>query len=462
MRARKLGRLLVPAVPYLDYAALYPEFIQRLADAKTRALQLRREIEAAVPRSRRRSAIHRYLTAFDVRLHAVYQGVRDAKQFHRFPPSAIERSASELDLFSPLSEPVRRSTVTKNGKPRRLISFGPLARARQQIAADVLRAVHQPHPLQFTLSGGVPGALLALEQAFRDGYVYGQEVDVVSFFPSIHLDGLVTTLRPLPRAVVENVVWSRATKVRSRSRYSTGAHSDGPPPPREYYGLAQGSASSPIAADMVMSDVLGGLPQGSRFVCFADNVMMLGETENRVADQLLAFQALLREHPAGPLGLRTKDLVDFRQHLFPFLGYDGRYSHFHERFEWEPKLEALDKVDAAIEERTASLASVYEGLAWLRQWRRGYPMWEGGNEWVPVKQFELLAKAAYSVDAVSFRAIVRRMLVLMNRMAMPASLEVLLPEAPPNTRRGRALLMSTLRQLQESGEAALLDDADAF
>lgn len=451
----------MPTVTYAEYEAQHPEFIQRVAQARSGGAKLWCELQDATGRSRLRSLVHRYITSFDVRLEAVYKGVRDTKQFHRFPPPAFLAAAEALDLFEACPEPIRRSAIERDGKRRPIISFGPLARARQQIAADVLRAVHHPHPLQFTRSGGVPGALRALEQAFRDGCHYGQEVDVVSFFPSIHLDGLVTTLRPLPRAVVENVVWSRATKVRSRSRYSTGAHSDGPPPPREYYGLAQGSASSPIAADMVMSDVLGRLPQGSRFVCFADNVMMLGETENRVADQVLAFQTLLREHPAGPLGLRTKDLVDFRQHLFPFLGYDSRYSHFHERFEWEPKLEALDKVDAAIEERTASLASVYEGLAWLRQWRRGYPMWEGGDEWVPVKQFELLAKAAYFADAVSYRQIARRMLMLMNRMATPVSLEVLLPTAPPNTRRGRTYLMTTLRQLQESGEAALLANVDA-
>lgn len=461
MQARKLGRLLVPAVTYLDYAALYPELIERLSDAKTRALQLRRVIEAAVPRSRRRSAIHKYLISFDVRLHAVYQGVRDTKQFHRFPPAAITAAAQSLDVFSPMSEPVRRSVVVKNGKRRRLISFGPLARARQQIAADVLRAVHQPLPTQFTLRGGVTSAILALEQAFREGYVYGQEVDLRDFFPSIHSDGLVTTLRPLPRAVVENVVWSRVTSIRSRRRYSTGAHSDGPPPPREYYGLAQGSASSPIAADIIMSEVLRGLPEGSRFVCFADNVIMLGETENRVAEQVHAFQTLLREHPAGPLGLRAKDLIDFRQDLFSFLGYEGRYSAIHDRFEWDPKQEALNKIDAAIEERTASLSSVYEGLAWLRQWRRAYPMWEGGNEWVPVKQFELLAKAAYSADRITYAAILRRLFVLMTTMASPVSLNVLLPEAPPNARRGRNYLRNALRQLQESGEAALLSDTDA-
>lgn len=451
----------MPTITYTEYAAQYPEFIQRVAQARTGGAKLWSELQNAAGRSRRRSLVHRYLTSFDVRLEAVYRGVRDTKQFHRFPPALLLDTAEALDLFEPCPEPVRRSSIERNGKRRPIISFGPLARARQQIAADALRAVHQPHPLQFTRSGGVSGALRALEQAFRDGCQYGQEVDVVNFFPSIHLDGLVTTLRPLPRAVVENVVWSMATKVRSRTRYPIGANSDGPPPPREYYGLAQGSASSPIAADIVMSEVLSRLPQGSRFVCFADNVMMLGETENRVAEQVRAFQALLREHPVGPLGLRTKDLVDFRTHHFQFLGYESRYSPFHDRFEWDPKLEALNKVDAAIEERTASPSSVYEGLAWLRQWRRGYPMWEGGNEWVPIKQFELLAKASYSADAISFTQIVRRMLVLMNRMAAPISMEVLLPEAPPEAIRSRQYVLASLQELQRNDEAMALSDAAA-
>ena len=447
----------MPAVTYLDYAALHPEFIKRLADAKTRALQLRRETEAAASRSRLRSAIHRYLTAFDVRLHAVYQGVRDTKQFHRFPPSAIERSASALDLFSPLAEPVRRSTVIKNGKRRRLISFGPLARARQQIAADVLRAVHQPLPNQFTLRGGVTGAIRALEQAFRDGCVYGQEVDVVDFFPSIHLDGLVNTLRPLPRAVVENVVWSQATKVRSRRRNPTGAHSDGPPPPREYYGLAQGSVCSPIAADIVMGNALGRLPDGSRFVCFADNVMMLGETESRVAEQVHAFQALLREHSTGPLGLRTKSLVDLRREIVPFLGYEGLYSPHNAQFDWMPRQVALNAVDAAIEQRTASRASVHDGLTWLRQWQRGYPLWQGGNEWVPRQQFQLLAKWAYWADDIMYEQILRAMLRLSASMPTPV-LDELLPEAPPSRRREREQVRQALLDLIASDETRLLAD----
>jgi hypothetical protein len=209
-----------------------------------------------------------------------------------------------------------------------------------------------------------------------------------------------------------------------------------------------------------MGEVLGRLPEGSRFVCFADNVMMLGETKNRVAEQVHAFQTLLQEHPVGPLGLRTKDLVDFRRDLFSFLGYESRYSPVHDRFEWLPRQEALNKIDAAIEERTASLFSVYEGLAWLRQWRRAYPMWDGGNEWVPVKQFELLAKAAYSADRITYAAILRRLFVLMTTMAAPVSLNVLLPEAPPNARRGRNYLRNALQQLQQSGEEALLSETD--
>lgn len=449
----------MPAVTYLEYAARYPEFIERLADAKKRSLQLRHEVEFADQRSRRRSAIHRYLTAFDVRLYAVYQGVRDTKQFHRFPPSAIERSASSLDLFSPLSEPVLRTTATKNGKRRRLISFGPLARARQQIAADVLRAVHQPLPHQYTRQGGVTGAILALEQAFRDGYAYGQEVDVVDFFPSIHLDGLVDALRPLPRAVVENVIWSKATKARSRRRNSTGAHSDSPPPPREYLGLAQGSVCSPIAADIVMGDALGRMPEGSRFVCFADNVMMLGETESRVAEQVHAFQTLLREHPTGPLGLRTRSMVDLRQEIVTFLGYEGLYSPMNQGFDWTPRQAALNAVDAAIAERTASRSSVYDGLAWLRQWQRGYPLWQGGTLWVPHQQFQLLAKWAYWADDIMYGQILRHMLMLLANMPSPV-LDELLPEAPPVRRRGRSQVLQALLDLIASDELQLLSGAD--
>lgn len=451
----------MPNLDYAEYAALYPEFIEQLANAKQRSVELRTEVEAATSRSHRRATIHRYLTSFDVRLHALYQGVRDTKQFHRFPPSILTSTASSLDMFSASTETVRRTEIIKNGKRRRLISFGPRARARQQIAADVLRVVHQPHPNQFTLRGGVTGAIHALEQAFRDGFVYGQEVDVTDFFPSIHLDGLVDTLRPLPRAVVENVVWSRITSIRSRRRNSSGARSDTPPPPREYYGLALGSVSSPIAADIVMGEVLAGLPQGSRFVCFADNVMMLGETESRVTDQVQAFQTLLREHSTGPLGLRPKAMVHLGREIVPFLGYEGLCSPLNDRFDWTPRQAALDAIDASIEQRTASRASVYDGLAWLRQWQRGYPLWEDGNEWVPRQQFQLLAKWSYWAKPIAYGQILRAMLRLLATMPAPVSLEELMPPAPPVRVRTTAEVRRALLDLIESSETEMIIGAAA-
>lgn len=449
----------MPFLSYANYADRHPEFIERLGEARLGEARLWCDLQDANGRSRQRSLIHRYLTSYDVRLHAVYQGVRDTRQFHSHPPSKMANLAGALDLFAPLSEPIRRRTVERDGRRRPTVSFGPLARARQRIAADVLKAIRNPHPFQFTLSDGVTGALQALEQAFREGYVYGQEVDIVSFFPSIHLDGLVISLRPLPRAVVENVVWSGATAARHRRRIPTGAHSEGPLPPRVFRGLAQGSACSPIAADIVMSEVLAQLPTGSRFVCFADNVMMLGRTENGVAEQVDAFKSLLREHPAGPLGLRIKSPIDFQRQQFTFLGYEGLFSPINEHFSWAPRCEALDAIDQKIEERTASNASMYEGLAWLRQWRRGYPLWDAGEAWVPRKQFELLAKMAYSTDRATYRAILGRLVTLRNRMP-PFSIHDLLPEAPPSPRRTKQRVMADINDLQRTNEAEIIGAGD--
>ena len=268
------------------------------------------------------------------------------------------------------------------------------------MVADILQALSPialPNNRHFTLNGGVRAALLAVEGHAKRGYVHAIERDIRRFYPSVNLEGLATLLQPLPGSVVMNVIGYRHSDAVYGDNHSSEADDTLPLSPRGM--LAQGSASSPVAAELIMADLLRGMPEDVRIVSYADNVLILGVTLDSVRRADAVFEACASTHPCGPLGLKECKEADLSSPSgINFLGHDG-YMVAGE-IEWSPDLASCIHVYATIEDNALDVSTIIKKIAWLRNWRRGY-LWKGGAAEVERLSVQLWARLAFSSGGVT-------------------------------------------------------------
>jgi hypothetical protein len=302
------------------------------------------------------------------------------------------------------------------------------------MVADLLGVLFPLSPERhFTVKGGVRAALLAVEGHAREGFVYAIERDIEQFYPSVNVIELARLLRPLPFSVVKNVIAYAPGFTWPEYAHSADAVHDTPLPLGGL--LAQGSAASPIAAEVLMADLLEGMPDDVRVMSYADNVLILGETLDSVEAANAVLETRVNEHPCGPLRLKpSTDFRDITIHGIPFLGHDGEWNG--DGIDWEPDHFALEEVRRKIEE-ARDADEVRETIRWLHNWRRGYPLWKNGGEEADRYTAQLGARLAYCAPATLSRQYHRGLQLVTNYCAAVAlrtgefpDLHELLPDFP--------------------------------
>ena len=119
--------------------------------------------------------------------------------------------ASAYDILKDLNEPARvwqQPKASGNGM-RVICSFGPVARAAQQMVTKLLRLTYQPQDFQFaklTFAEKVQHAISAIKEK---GYAHVREIDIRDFFPSFEKEALLKSL-PLPVEATRHIVLARA------------------------------------------------------------------------------------------------------------------------------------------------------------------------------------------------------------------------------------------------------------
>src|SRR5262249_46835887 len=71
-------------------------------------------------------------------------------------------------------------------------------------------------------------------------------------------------------------------------------------------GIPQGSAVSPILAEMLLAPVLFQVPGGGKVVAYADNIVVLAKSECDADAMTDSLGLALKKHPAGPLWPKIK------------------------------------------------------------------------------------------------------------------------------------------------------------
>lgn len=385
-RFAKPAKISSPAPLWRSYLGRHPDLDAELGRAETRKQRLLDAIAVANPK-RKRDLARRFLRDPQVSLAYVWEGVRRKQQFD-LSPDAIRRVANTMNVFHPAREQVRRATIQRWGrKSREVHRFGYQRFARQRMVAELGVTLHPLSSNQF-FGRGVPAAWKAVEELVQSGNTHGAEIDVVSFYASVTaLDELKALLRPLPGSVVEHVVWDGSLKrsLANSTRHLARATSSNL---NRHTGLSQGSASSPIAGEVIMQSLLRCVPDWP-MVIYHDNVFVFGRSHEEVVARINVLREAAARHAVGELRFGEERFWAYPEPL-AFLG--GEVDPTEIIWRWQPTQAALDRYLWACDQGQLTAAELRAILCGLPRFRRTYPLWLEGCQWVIKREAELAAR----------------------------------------------------------------------
>jgi hypothetical protein len=264
-----------------------------------------------------------YLNSYDARRIAVQQAYEALPRNRRPAIGTLPALAARLDPWLGTHEPVRVSVRDKgNGDYRKTADFGIINRALQYLVLPLIERTTDLHPHQYACKGGTHAAIQYVQQLLSEGYSYAIEHDIEDCFGSFE-GAKVPDLLCLPKEVTERVILSGYLNLVSGNLYdvfstSGPANGDDDEVPitivvvlaEARLGFAQGSASSSLVVDVLLSDVLKALPQMGKVVGYSDNILTMAKNEKDGVKMSSALCDALKGHPAGPLRPTTRNFFD--------------------------------------------------------------------------------------------------------------------------------------------------------
>jgi hypothetical protein len=247
------------------------------------------------------------------------------------------RLLPEIGSFRRPARAYVRKKWKGHGRFRPICSFDWSDAARQRLVARSLLPVARLHRSQFMLTPREGGrgrtaacnTLLQRLEGRGDDLVFVQ-IDVREYFASISHQWLEERLG-LPIEIIRNHVHTGGMHMVARGN-ATVRPSAGDLSELSRRGLPQGSALSSLVAEIVMADILEGLPVHLRdaLIVYSDNPgLLLPRGEEAAVEELI--RGVFGRHGAGPFDLTcTAKLVTDE---FKFLGVwwrviDGRPNRY--------------------------------------------------------------------------------------------------------------------------------------
>jgi hypothetical protein len=307
----------------MTYTAAWPEFVQCAGSGGARA-HLKARLTGIQKAHRTgdrqlRFLIQQYLTSFDARLAATRLAASKMRWYRRPEETELKTIAKRLNAFQGTQEEVRLRLIQKGANAfRPTLDFGIENRALQHLVLSVLYAIAELHPRQFATRGGVPAAIAQVMDAMKAGYVHVREIDIKDFYASFDRNKLVESV-PVQKRVIERVLLSEHLTILPNALHLTtcfGAADtvQGEVAPLEKYlaearwGIPQGSAASPLLAEMLLAPLLFQVPAGGKVVvvAYADNIIVMAKTASDADAMTDSLGLALKKHPAGPLSPKIK------------------------------------------------------------------------------------------------------------------------------------------------------------
>lgn len=225
-----------------------------------------------------------------------FDALKRCDEFAHANPAVVGALADQFDPFNPIEdEPaIIRNVAARASRTRHVIDFGPKRRMHQQTIARIVRHTHSPMDNQKLFHGEMPTALSAIEAAISAGATHAMEVDFVNFYGSVRFDGLVEVMRPIPASVTSHVIWDDTW--RDGDLLVNAAPSSHHATPEIPKGLPLGSSTSPIVGEVLIARLLEAA-QLPDIITYADNLCVLGRSEEEVLERFHTLQTVLRNLP---------------------------------------------------------------------------------------------------------------------------------------------------------------------
>jgi hypothetical protein len=153
-------------------------------------------------------------------------------------------------------------------------------------------------------------------------------------------------------------------------------------------GIPQGSAVSPLVAEMLLAPVLAQLPDCGIVLNYADNFLIMAGTEKEAVSIRKSLWSALEAHPAGPLIPKESKLYQSGQ-VVEFLGHALTVEHSKVRVEPSPRnlskfkttfakaLKGVTKKDLSKWQRRKGLTRLRH---YLDSWSHAFALWEGADQ----------------------------------------------------------------------------------
>jgi len=312
---------------------------RRLAMRRQREmLELIHAAATAAARTRRRelrTRVGRYLASKDMQLLALRRAMSrershgDRNWEHAFYTRWLEynmesRSMDELQPCKPCHEscfvhPQRK----RSGGTRRLWKFGLCMTARQLLVCEALSAFYRRRPWsQMLFAGGLPAGVADIKAALANpALTHYAIVDVAAFFDNVDLRGATCHL-PVDKKVMENTLCVSPPADRAggrQTRYARKCASEVVDVDRPL-ALPQGAVSSPLIAYGLLEEALP-LQDLEHLFPYADDLLIVGESEEDVRAKVSRYASNLVRHPAGPLHLGPIEYGEISEDTcFEFIG----------------------------------------------------------------------------------------------------------------------------------------------
>jgi hypothetical protein len=322
--------------PEMSHPAAWPEFLKCAGSAQARShlkaklTGIQKAHKTGAPQLR--FLTQKYWNSFDARLAATRLAARKMRRYRRPKKAELKTIADSLNAFQGTQEEVRLVLIQKDVSTfRPTLDFGIKNRALQHLVLSVIYAIAELHPRQFATRGGVSDAIAQVINAMKDGYVYVREIDIKDFYPSFDRDKLVELI-PIQKKVIESVLLSEHLNIiPSKLHHNTscqnpaGTHQKELAPEKYLAdarrGIPQGSATSPLLAEMLLAPLLFQVPAGDNVVvvAYADNILVMAKCESDADAMTESLGLALKKHPAGQLWPKIKSFptggpIDFLGH----------------------------------------------------------------------------------------------------------------------------------------------------
>ena len=323
----------------------------------------------------RRRTFH-VLGSFDARLCSLILGW--SYQFTPITLDAACKTARLINARTCSGEPVKTWQVKKpEGGHRRLWAFGPLTRARQCLAVEVLKAIWGPAKYEFARRGRGRDAAMTkvINNANQKGGArWFLTADIKNCFGSFNRAAMLKLI-PLPRSVIENCLFvMEDTKI----VWDQDDHED-TSKIAAFSGLPQGSLASPYIASKFIEPVLGEL-KGDVVLAHADDILVGSRTEKEAQANMQRLGELLEVHPAGPLLMKTCKIAPLGKPI-DFCGYRlrRRWKMYGGGVHLTPSAQAYMRFELRAYHKILPVPSEHQELKaeeYMGYWRNSFKLWD--------------------------------------------------------------------------------------